>query len=77
MNNSLNKNLDMIIEELCRDNVCKKIGDYQKKIYLGIDLRSRIRKKTECVLLFLSVYEKQEFVKSTLEAPVNVFSVLR
>ena len=38
----LNKKLDMTIEALGRKNVYKKLGGFEKLLYLGTDSRSRI-----------------------------------
>jgi len=81
MYKALNKKLDMTIDALGRENVQKKRSDFEKLLYLGTDLSSRIRKKTGCGVLFPSIYgdidgmknfgeltpQEQEFVKSTLE----------
>lgn len=81
MYKAINKKLDMTIEALGLENVQKKRADFEKLLYLGTDLSSRIRKKTGCGVIFPSVYgdidgmknfkelttQEQEFVKSTLE----------
>ena len=53
----LNKKLDMTIELLGRDNACKKIGDFDILLFLGVDLSSRTRKNTGHNTLFPSFFE--------------------
>ena len=79
--NMLNKKLDMTIELLCHDNTCKKIGNFEVLVFLGVDLSSKTRKKTGHSILFPSFFwhthelknfnellkEEQEFVRITLE----------
>ena len=83
MYKALNKKLDMTIDSLGRDKVLKKLGDFEKLLYIGTDLSSKIRGKTGCGVLCPSIYgnidelknfndlsnEEQEFVKGTLEEP--------
>lgn len=80
MYKALNIKLDMTIDALGRENVEKKLEDFEKLLYLGTDLSSRIRNKTGCGVLFPSIYgditdlknfdalsrQEQDFVLSTL-----------
>jgi len=56
MYNALNKKLDITIDELGPEKVKQKLADFEKLLYLGTDLSSRIRKKTGCGVLFPSIY---------------------
>ena len=56
MYKALNKKLDMTIDALGRENVQKKLSDFNKLLYLGTDLSSKIRGKTGCGVLFPTIY---------------------
>ena len=71
----------MTIDALGREKVHEKLADFEKLLYLGTELSSKIRKKTGCGVLFPSVYgditdlknfdelaeEEREFVQGTLD----------
>ena len=81
MYKALNQKLDMTIDALGREKVHEKLADFEKLLYLGTGLSSKIRKQTGCGVLFPSIYgdiadlknfdelaeEEQAFVKGTLD----------
>ena len=71
MHSALNKKLNMTIKLLGRENVCKKLGDFEKLRYLGKYLSSKIQENTRCGMLTkVNELSKEElFVKITLEEP--------
>ena len=81
MYKALNMKLDMTIDALGRDKVQKKLADFEKLLYLGTGLSSKMRNQTGCGVIFPSIYgdidgmknfnelseKEQDFVKGTLE----------
>ena len=81
MYKALNQKLDITIDALGREKVHEKLADFEKLLYLGTELSSKIRGQTGCGVIFPSIYgdiidlknfnelaeEEKEFIKSTLD----------
>jgi len=61
---ALNKKLDMTIDALGREKVQQKVADYDKLVYIGTDLSSRIRNTAGCGVLFPTIYSDMDELKN-------------
>lgn len=64
---AINKKLDATIDMLGREEVQKNLEIFEKLLYLGTDLSSRIRRKPGCGVLFAQPYDDIDDLKNFIE----------